>query len=42
MCYKAGTTLGHLDARTGEVHVERREDESLVRAALCRDGAPLP
>lgn len=37
-----GTTLGHLDARTGEVHVERPEDASLVRAVLRRDGAPLP
>ena len=37
-----GTTLGYLDARTGEVHVGRPEDESLVRAALARDGAPLP
>ena len=37
-----GTTLGHLDARTGDVHVERPEDDSLVRAVLRRDGGPLP
>ena len=36
-----GTTLGHLDARTGTVSVARPEDESLVRAVLRREGAPL-
>lgn len=37
-----GTTLGHLDAATGEVVVDRPEDQSLVLAVLRQEGAPVP
>lgn len=36
-----GTTLGHLDASTGTLHVDRPEDVSLVRAVLRANYAPL-
>ncbi len=36
-----GTTIGHLDATTGTLHVDRPEDESLVRAVLRANYAPL-
>lgn len=36
-----GTTLGHLDGATGTLHVDRPEDESLVRAVLRTYDAPL-
>lgn len=36
-----GTTLGHLDATTGEIVADRPQDRSLVRAVLRRDGAPM-